>query len=123
MPQLESPNSDIPVTKFLTSLVASIIVLMVPLGSIIAGYLMDSIGRVNTIKVATIPSLLGLLLIAMAPNVYFILAGRIFTGIACAMGTSPAVGAFSILNKLQFNENISRLFTSLKCLVLTFEGV
>lgn len=91
VPQLESPDSDIPVTKFLTSLVASIIVLMVPVGSIIAGFLMDSIGRINTIKVAAIPSLVGLVLIATAPNVYFILAGRIFTGIACALGTSPAV--------------------------------
>lgn len=53
--------------------------------------MMDIIGRVNTIKVAAIPSVLGLVLIATAPNVYFILAGRIFTGIACAMGTSPAV--------------------------------
>lgn len=91
MPQLERDDSDIPVTKSLTSLVASIIVLMVPLGSLIAGYLMDAIGRINTIKVAAIPSILGLVLIATAPNVYFILAGRIFTGIACALGSSPAV--------------------------------
>lgn len=92
VPQLESEDSDIPnVSKTLTSLVASIIVLMVPIGSIIAGYMMDSVGRVNTIKVAAFPSILGLVLIATAPNVYFVLAGRVFTGIACAMGTSPAV--------------------------------
>lgn len=52
---------------------------------------MDSIGRINTLKIAAFPSIIGLVLIATAPNVYFILAGRIFTGIACAMGTSPAV--------------------------------
>lgn len=92
VPQLEDPKSDIPdVNKFLTSLVASIIVLMVPLGSIIAGYLMDSIGRVNTLKAAAIPSVLGLVLIAVAPNIYYILGGRILCGIACAVGTSPAV--------------------------------
>jgi facilitated trehalose transporter len=92
VPQLEDPESGFPeVTKSLTSLVASIIVLMVPIGSIIGGYLMDSIGRINTLKVAALPSVLGLVLIAMAPNIYFILAGRIFTGIACALGTSPAV--------------------------------
>lgn len=91
VPQLESIDSDIPVTKTLTSLVASIIVLMVPVGSIIAGYLMDFIGRINTLKLAAIPSIVGLLLIAFAPNVYYILAGRVLTGIACAMGTSPAV--------------------------------
>ncbi|CRK93942.1 CLUMA_CG007469, isoform A [Clunio marinus] len=91
VPQLEAEDSGIPVTKFLTSLVASIITLMVPVGAIIAGYMMDSLGRINTIKVAAIPAILGLLLIATATNVYFILAGRIFTGVACAMGTSPAI--------------------------------
>lgn len=92
VPQIEAEDSDIPhVSKTLTSLVASIIVLMVPVGSIIAGYLMDSAGRINTIKIAAVPSILGLLLIATAPNVYFILAGRILTGIACAIGTSPAI--------------------------------
>lgn len=91
IPQIESPDSDIPqASKFLTSLCASIVVLMVPIGSIIAGYLMDVIGRVNTIKVAAFPAVLGFALVATAPDVYFILAGRIFMGIACAIGTSPA---------------------------------
>lgn len=92
VPQIESPDSDIPhVSKFLTSLVASIIVLMVPVGSIIAGYMMDSFGRINTIKAAAIPSILGTVLIATATNVYLLLAGRIFVGISLAMGTSPAI--------------------------------
>lgn len=91
VPQLESPTSDVPATKNETSIVASIIVLMVPLGSIIAGFMMDRIGRVNTLKIAAVPSLIGLILIASAPNVYYIIFGRIFVGISCAMGTSPAV--------------------------------
>lgn len=92
VPQLEDVNSDIPdIPKSQTSLVASIIVLMVPIGAVFGGFLMDSIGRVNTLKVAAIPSIVGLITIASAPNVYFILVGRILTGIACALGTSPAV--------------------------------
>lgn len=92
VPQLEDVNSDIPnVPKSHTSLVASIIVLMVPVGAIIGGYLMDSIGRINTLKAAAIPSVIGLVIIASAPNVYYILAGRVLTGIACALGTSPAI--------------------------------
>lgn len=92
VPQIEMEDSDIPhVSKTLTSLVASIIVLMVPVGSIIAGYMMDYIGRVNTIKVAALPALLGFVFIATAPNVYFILVGRALNGISCAMGTSPAI--------------------------------
>lgn len=92
IPQIETqgeiPDSE---NKTLTSLVASIIVLMVPLGSIMAGYLMDRIGRVNTIKFAAVPSIIGWILIATAPSIYWILAGRIFTGIACAVGSSPAI--------------------------------
>lgn len=91
VPQLESPDSDIKVTKTETSFVASIIVLMVPIGSIIAGFMMDKIGRINTLKIAALPSLFGLILIATAPNVYWIIAGRIFVGISCAIGTSPAI--------------------------------
>ena len=92
IPQLESPNSDIPqASKDLTSLAASIITLMVPIGAIISGYMMDSIGRINTLKFAAFPSVLGLVLIALAPNIYFILFGRVFVGIACAVATSPAI--------------------------------
>ncbi|KAG5675154.1 hypothetical protein PVAND_005080 [Polypedilum vanderplanki] len=91
VPQIESPDSDIPqTTKTLTSLCASIVVLMVPVGSLIAGYLMDIIGRTNTIKVAVFPAVLGFIFVALASDVYYILAGRILTGLACAIGTSPA---------------------------------
>lgn len=91
VPQIEDPNSDIPpASKTLTSLCASIVVLMVPIGSLIAGYLMDKIGRVNTIKVSVFPAIIGFVIVATAPDVYYILAGRILMGIACAIGTSPA---------------------------------
>jgi MFS family permease len=91
VPQIESPNADIPqASKTITSLCASIVVLMVPFGSLIAGYLMDIIGRINTIKVSGLPAVLGFAIVALSPNVYWILVGRIFTGIACAIGTGPA---------------------------------
>lgn len=84
VPNLESPDSDIPQSsKTLTSLVASIIVLVIPIGSIFAGILMEWIGRLNTIIVAAIPSIMGWIMIAMAPNIYWILGGRVLTGIAC----------------------------------------
>lgn len=63
---------------------------MVPVGSLIAGFLMDLIGRVNTIKVSALPGALGFAMVAMATDIYWILAGRILMGIACAIGTSPA---------------------------------
>lgn len=51
---------------------------------------MDVIGRVNTIKVAVLPGVLGFVMVAMATDIYWILAGRISMGIACAIGISPA---------------------------------
>ena len=84
VPQLESPDSDIPCeSKTLTSLVASCIVLMIPFGSIIAGFSMEKLGRINTIKLAAIPSILGWILISTSTNIYQVLAGRMLTGIAC----------------------------------------
>lgn len=84
VPQLESADSDIPdVTENLTSLVASIIVLVIPIGSIFAGILMECTGRLNTIMIAAFPSIVGWVMIAEATNIYWILGGRVLTGIAC----------------------------------------
>lgn len=55
---------------------------VVPFAAIIGGFLMDSIGRLNTIKLTTIPVAIGWVLIATAKNVPMILVGRLFTGIA-----------------------------------------
>ena len=92
IPQLESPDSDIPhASKDLTSLAASILALMTPIGSTLSGYMMDSIGRINTLKFSVVPSVIGLILIALAPNIYIILMGRIVVSIACTIATSPAI--------------------------------
>lgn len=70
---------------------ASVIVVIVPAGAIIGGFLMDSIGRLNTIKLSAIPGAIGWVLIAMATNVPMIIIGRLLTGLASAWGTSPAI--------------------------------
>lgn len=66
----------------LYSFSASVIVVIVPAGSIIGGFLMDSIGRLNTIKLAAIPGAIGWVLIAMASNVHMLIIGRLMTGLA-----------------------------------------
>ncbi|XP_018575784.1 facilitated trehalose transporter Tret1-like isoform X2 [Anoplophora glabripennis] len=73
------------------SWIASVIVIVVPIGAITGGFFMDSIGRLNTIKMAAIPSLLGWSLIALAQNVPMVIAGRLLAGFASAWGTSPAI--------------------------------
>lgn len=96
IPQLteaqNSTNKDaIHVTETDRSWIASVIVIVAPIGAIAGGFVMDSIGRLNMIKLAAIPSAIGWVLIATATNVPMLLAGRILTGIASAWGTSPAI--------------------------------
>ncbi|KAF2882927.1 hypothetical protein ILUMI_23232 [Ignelater luminosus] len=96
LPQLmDAQNSTdidaIPVTESDRSWIASIIVIVAPAGAIAGGFVMDSIGRLNMIKLAAIPSALGWVLIATATNVPMLLTGRVLTGIASAWGTSPAI--------------------------------
>ncbi|KAJ8984016.1 hypothetical protein NQ317_012239, partial [Molorchus minor] len=86
-----SDSGEIIATKDECSWIASVVVIVVPLGAIIGGFFMDSIGRLNTIKLAAIPSVIGWSLIASATNVPMIIAGRLLTGFASAWGTSPAI--------------------------------
>ncbi|KAJ8941214.1 hypothetical protein NQ314_010462 [Rhamnusium bicolor] len=84
-------TNEITATKAECSWIASVIVIVVPIGAIIGGFFMDGIGRLNTIKLAAIPSALGWALIATAQNVPMIIIGRLLTGFASAWGTSPAI--------------------------------
>lgn len=91
IPQLEAKDSEIPVTKDQTSWIASLAVMVVPVGALFTGFLVDSIGRLNTIRVACIPYILGWILIATANNITMLFIGRFLTGFAIAMGPSPAI--------------------------------
>ena len=91
VPQVESPDSDLKLTKVQTSWIASVIVLAVPVGCLIAAILMEWLGRLNTIKLSAIPCVIGWLLIANASNIAELLIGRILTGLGSAIGTSPAI--------------------------------
>lgn len=91
MPQVENDSSDLKLTKQETSWIASIIVLSVPVGCLIAAILMEWLGRLNTIKLAAIPCVIGWILIANATNMAELLFGRIMTGLGSAIGTSPAI--------------------------------
>lgn len=58
------------------------IVLAVPVGAIAGGFIMDSIGRLNTVKLAAIPGVCGWTLIAIATNFEMLIIGRLLTGLA-----------------------------------------
>ncbi|RZF46583.1 hypothetical protein LSTR_LSTR002915 [Laodelphax striatellus] len=91
IPQLEHEKSDIKVTKEETAWIASLVVLVVPVGALITGYLVDKIGRLNTIRLCAVPYIVGWMLIASASTLKMILIGRFLTGFTLAMGPSPAV--------------------------------
>lgn len=91
IPQVEGPNGELHLTPTQSSWVASVIVLAVPVGCLFAGVLMEWIGRLNAIKLAAIPCVIGWILIAEASSIYELLAGRILTGLGSAIGTSPAI--------------------------------
>jgi facilitated trehalose transporter len=80
LPQLEDEN--FPISPYQRPWIASVIVLVVPIGAISGGFIMDSIGRLNTVKLAAIPGVLGWILIAMATNVPMLIMGRLLTGLA-----------------------------------------
>lgn len=91
VPKLENGIGGLTLSKGQTSFVSSVIVLFVPVGCLIAAILMEWIGRLNTIKLAALPCVLGWALIANSSSFAQILLGRILTGLGSAMGTSPAI--------------------------------
>ncbi|XP_050302173.1 facilitated trehalose transporter Tret1-like isoform X2 [Anthonomus grandis grandis] len=86
-----STDGEIYATKTESSWIASTIVIVTPIGGITGGFIMDSYGRLNTLKLAVIPSVIGWIVIAMAQNVPMLIIGRMLTGIATSWGSSPAI--------------------------------
>jgi len=66
---------------------ASVLVLVVPIGAVLAGFIMEYLGRLNTIKIATVPCLVGWFLIAAGTNFTTVLCGRLLTGVSAGSNT------------------------------------
>uniref|UniRef100_A0A0A9YXN9 Facilitated trehalose transporter Tret1-2 n=1 Tax=Lygus hesperus TaxID=30085 RepID=A0A0A9YXN9_LYGHE len=91
IPELEKQGSEIPATKDETAWFASLAVSVVPVGALFTGWIMETIGRLNTIRVAAIPYTIGWILIATASGLPQLFIGRFLTGFAIAMGPSPGI--------------------------------
>ncbi|XP_056647703.1 facilitated trehalose transporter Tret1-like isoform X1 [Diorhabda sublineata] len=89
--QLEQPDSDFKATNTENAFMASIIILVAPVASVMSGFLMDKLGRLNTIKLAVIPGVIGWTIVALAQNIQVVIAGRILIGTATCLGTNPAI--------------------------------
>ncbi|XP_046658620.1 facilitated trehalose transporter Tret1-like isoform X3 [Homalodisca vitripennis] len=64
---------------------------MLPAGSMVAGCIIDKIGRLNTIRVAILPYVTGWFCIAVATGVPFLVVGRILTVFSMGLACIPAV--------------------------------
>ncbi|XP_076182630.1 facilitated trehalose transporter Tret1 isoform X2 [Ptiloglossa arizonensis] len=91
IPHLEAPDAKVHATKEQTSWIASVVVVCTPLGSIMGGFLMEIVGRLRTLQLGAIPFVAGWILIALSTNIPMLLVGRLLTGLATALATSPAI--------------------------------
>ncbi|XP_049846959.1 facilitated trehalose transporter Tret1-like [Schistocerca gregaria] len=84
-------GSDLKLSSTQSAWTASVLVLVVPIGALLGGILMEAYGRLNAIKMAAIPCAAGWILVAVGQSFLPIFIGRVLTGISGGMGTSPAV--------------------------------
>lgn len=70
---------------------ASLVVICAPFGALLGGFLMEIFGRLRTLQIGAIPSVIGWILIACSTNVPMLLIGRLLGGLSTALATSPAI--------------------------------
>ncbi|KAF5284710.1 hypothetical protein FQR65_LT13446 [Abscondita terminalis] len=130
LPQLEEARNStsidaIRITQTEGSWIASVLVIVTPAGALVAGFIMDAIGRLNMLKLAAIPVVLGWVLIATATNVPMLLCGRVLTGIGSAWATSPAIVYITEIAKADLRGSLISLapaFASLGMVVVYLKG-
>ncbi|XP_066596393.1 facilitated trehalose transporter Tret1-2 homolog isoform X2 [Prorops nasuta] len=91
VPHLEAEDAEVHATRTETSWITSVIVVCAPVGALVSGFLMETLGRLKTLQIGAIPYVAGWILIALSQNVPMLLIGRIFTGLATVLAISPAI--------------------------------
>ncbi|XP_011692445.1 PREDICTED: facilitated trehalose transporter Tret1-like isoform X2 [Wasmannia auropunctata] len=84
---LESNNTDVKITESEGSWIASLVTITLPIGSLIAGPLMDKFGRKVVCLVSCIPAAISWLALMLAKSVIAIYAARVVAGIAAGLTT------------------------------------
>lgn len=91
IPHLEKEDAELHATQEQTSWMASLGVVSAPIGALLGGFLMETFGRVKTLQIGALPTVIGWILIAISTNIPMLLVGRLLTGLATALATSPAI--------------------------------
>ncbi|XP_060528434.1 facilitated trehalose transporter Tret1-like [Cylas formicarius] len=90
LPQLQNNNDSMNINDELASWIASVHSAATPFGSLVSGMLMDRCGRKLVLQFASVPLILGWILIGFAQNHTFLLLGRAVAGLSA--GLSAAAG-------------------------------
>ncbi|XP_076756305.1 facilitated trehalose transporter Tret1-2 homolog [Xylocopa sonorina] len=91
IPHLEAKDAELYATQTQTSWIASVVVVCAPLGALLGGFLMETVGRLRTLQFGAIPCIAGWILIALSTNIPMLLVGRLLSGLSTALATSPAI--------------------------------
>jgi len=67
------------------SFTASLGVISNPIGALLAGILMEMFGRKTTVKLTSLPYIIGWVLISLSDNIVKLYAGRFISGLAVGM--------------------------------------
>ncbi|KAL6423399.1 hypothetical protein ACFW04_010178 [Cataglyphis niger] len=90
LPQLSESNSTLNVNRDVGSWIASVHSLATPIGSLLSGPLLDTIGRRGSLQLSAIPLCVGWLIIASSKSIITILIGRVVCGLSVGLMAVPA---------------------------------
>ncbi|XP_011873312.1 PREDICTED: facilitated trehalose transporter Tret1-2 homolog [Vollenhovia emeryi] len=91
LPQLsEENNSTLHVDRETGSWIAAVHSLATPIGSLLSGPLLDTIGRRGSLQLSVIPLCVGWLIIGLSRSVTAILVGRVVCGVSVGFMAVPA---------------------------------
>ncbi|KAL1464534.1 hypothetical protein WDU94_004168 [Cyamophila willieti] len=93
--QLISVDSPYRITLEQSSWIASVSAIGTPVGCLLGGYMMDLVGRKMTLIITEVPTILGWVLIALAPSLPYsifpwVCLGRVLTGLGSGMVGAPS---------------------------------
>ncbi|XP_066582979.1 facilitated trehalose transporter Tret1-2 homolog isoform X2 [Prorops nasuta] len=90
LPQLSEINGTLRTDQELGSWIASVHSLATPVGSLLSGPLIETIGRRGSLQLGAIPLCVGWIVMGFAENISSILVGRVVSGLAVGLIAVPA---------------------------------
>ncbi|XP_047354532.1 facilitated trehalose transporter Tret1-2 homolog [Vespa velutina] len=90
LPQLSAENATVYVDRELGSWIASVHSLATPIGSLLSGPFLDTLGRRGCLQLSAIPLCLGWIVMGFAKNIPALLVGRIVSGFAVGFMGVPS---------------------------------